>query len=124
MKINLLFIIILFILSCNKPQQQKIKTSKNNSVWIQDSLGCLNKRNMDLAEEMIHENGLENSSVMEFKKLFGKSNETNHDGSVVTFIYYWGAPCHNNSIKKNSDKCYAKFVFDKGRLIDRSYPCE
>ncbi|GAA5090327.1 hypothetical protein GCM10023210_16270 [Chryseobacterium ginsengisoli] len=79
---------------------------------------------MDLAEKMIHEGSLENSSISEFKKLFGKSNETKYDGSLVTFIYYWGSVCHNNSIQKNSDKCYAKFVFDKGRLIDRGYPCE
>ena len=124
MKLNLLFIMILFIVGCNKSTQQKIKISKNNSVWIEDSLGCMNKRNMDLAEKMIYENHLENSSVSEFKNIFGKSNDTKYDGSVVTFIYYWGAPCNNNSISKNSDKCYAKFVFDKGRLIDRSYPCE
>ncbi|MCT2408885.1 hypothetical protein NZD88_15170 [Chryseobacterium antibioticum] len=122
MKLNLLFIILLFILGCNKSGEQK--TKKNNSFWTKDSLGCMNKRNMDLAEEMISQNNLENCSISEFKNIFGRSNETKYDGSIVTFIYYWGSACHNNSIQKNSDKCYAKFVFDRGKLIDRSYPCE
>ncbi|MGU3376858.1 hypothetical protein [Chryseobacterium sp. M5A1_1a] len=68
MKLNIFFIVILFLTGCNKPEA---KISEDSSIWIKDSLGCMNKRNKDLAEKLIHENKLERSSVGRFKELFG-----------------------------------------------------
>lgn len=118
----LVFCLLSIFFGCNKGNKKNIL--KINSAWIEDSLGCTNKRNDILAEKMINGNKLENTSIEEFHTIFGKSNETEHDGSIVTFIYYFGSACTNNSLQKKSDKCYARFVFDKGRLIDRSYSCE
>lgn len=125
MKLILFFILTLFFIGCNKPEKQDKIISEDSSIWIKDSLGCMKKRNFDIAEKLIMVNKLKGSSTEIFKMIFGKPNETNQDRHFTTYTYYVESFCNHNSIEKNSDKCYAIFTFDKNKLIDSgNYICE
>lgn len=121
MKFNLCLIIILFLTGCNK---QKIKKSEDSMTWIKDSLGCKGKRTFDLAEKLILENTLKNSSAEKFKTIFGEPNETFRDRSFTTFTYYVTSVCNNDSLQKNSDKCFSVFTFKHNKFIDYNNACE
>ena len=124
MKLNLFLIAILFLTGCNKQEKQEVKISEDSSIWMKDSLGCMQKRDFDMAERLLLENTLENSSTEKFKTIFGKPNEINQDKSFTTFTYYIQSVCNHNSIQKDSDKCFIVFTFKNNKLIDHNNACE
>ena len=124
MKLNLFLIIILFLTGCSKSEKQEVKPSEDSLIWMKDSLGCMGKRSFELAEKLILENTLENSSTEKFKTVFGKPNETNEDKGFTSFTYYVESICNHDSIQKDSDKCFVVFTFKYNKLIDHNNACE
>ena len=126
-QIRLLQFILFFSIilqSCETKEKKETKKLEINQNWISDSLGCLNKRNENLAKKMILKYKLERSSKEKFINFFGKPNDVEKDGNVLILVYYLQTICTNNSINDSSDKCYARFYFGKNRLIDQDYICE
>ncbi|MBV8325309.1 hypothetical protein [Chryseobacterium sp.] len=114
----------LFLTGCSKPEKQKVTLSEDSSTWMRDSLGCLQERNFDMAERLLLENTLENSSTEKFKTIFGKPNEINQDRNHTSFTYYVQSICSHHSIQKDSDKCFIVFTFKNNKLIDHNNACE
>jgi hypothetical protein len=126
---SLLVLLSLIFLSCNGQETSKSKETKKQSInhtndWKRDEYGCLKLRNKKLADSLIKKHNLEQETVEKFEQVFGQPNDTKVVNTQNVLIYYFDCICKENTIVKNSDKCYAEFYFKNNKLIDKIFLCE
>jgi hypothetical protein len=129
--IFLLQVFLIFEFSCSS-NKGTVRNSENQNIevkmliekWQTDSLGCLKLRNKKIAETIIDSLKLENSSQLEFIKVFGVPNTERNNNDNKILIYYFDTLCQDNNIVAGSDCCYAEFTFKFDKLIRRNYICQ
>lgn len=92
--------------------------------WSKDQNGCLQLRSRDLADKLVKQNGLMNDAEDNFLKVFGNPDTISQTNDAKILIYYINNMCENNHPLKDSDKCWAEFYFESGRLKSYNFPCE
>lgn len=97
-----------------------------SKIWIDDSLGCNNHRNLFLAKKLIIGNSLIDKSPIKFKEFFGKPNEQFAFDKNTYLIYYIETICNEGQLIEKSDKCWIKFDFIENKLkeVPEFFACE
>lgn len=120
------YIFLLLFYSCKKEPSYKTLDKSIQNIWKADSLGCLNKRSLELAKELIIKNELIGKSELEFINIFGLPNKLIKQRDKVVYIYYIETRCKKGKIIENIDKCWIQINFEKGRLVSipELFSCE
>ncbi|MBP1645600.1 MAG: hypothetical protein H6Q16_1175 [Bacteroidetes bacterium] len=107
----------------DKPNTDLKKYNRND--WLEDSVGCLKKRSLELSEKLIKEYNLEKCTLAEFQKVFGKPNKIEVDSTKnrIELIYYFDSLCKEGRIDLEMDYCWIEYVFIKNKLIDIIVAC-
>ena len=83
----------------------------NKQKWIQDSLGCVQLRTLELADSLIEKYDLLHKSTREFLLVFGKPNEILSTKEKLYLRYYMESECEKGLLIEDADKSWIDFVF-------------
>jgi hypothetical protein len=123
MKKLILITCLSIFIDCNNKERKYINQNSDlnqyKNDWKLDKNGCLNLRNIKLADSLISKFDLTRKSKEDFLKVFGEPNKFEQD----ELIYYFDCACDENS-DINGDKCYATFYFKDNKLNDKNFACE
>ena len=92
--------------------------------WHKDEYGCLKLRTKELAEKLVSNNKLMNSTKEDFLQVFNTPNVIEHNEKGEVWVYYMDTICADGKLIPEGDKCYADFSFTNNKLTAINFPCE
>jgi hypothetical protein len=117
-------LLLCFLISCEKPvagnQGNAVANKEVSNAWKNDTNGCAHLRNKELAEKLIQDNQLDDTSKSRFIEVFGKPDKE----GVTKLTYYFGTVCNGTEIVSGTDTCFAEFTFKGGKLAGQEYICQ
>jgi len=126
MLIGISVFMLVFQSSCSSSanKQKAIADTALFSKWVQDSVGCKQLRNKDLASRLVKDNNLMHDTKERFLEVFQAPNEKTNSEDAEILKYYFNTRCENGKLAPNSDKCYANFYFKSNKLVEIHFVCE
>lgn len=124
----ILMFLLFSCLSVSNDSKGKYCQNSNSNVietndWKQDSLGCLKKRSKELSESLLKEHNLEQGTLNDFEKIFGKPNKRHEHNKTIIWGYYFDSFCKEGELDTERDFCVAEFYFSSYTLVKVSYTC-